>query len=121
LFIVVLEGGATLYLQLTGQINSQIAVERYGETATKAIATSGAIATAVLLGANPVGITVIVTGLAVYVITDAIIDALRPYYHSSTLTVLDINAALPDGWEYRGGIDAAMPRQWSRGMTGIGR
>ena len=123
LLIVVLDGGTTLYLQLTGQLDGPAAAERYGEVAAKAFTTGGAVCTAVLLGANPIGVTVIVTGAVVYIVTEVVIGALRSYYHSGTLTVADINAASPEhlayrgdtrdavppGYELRSGIEAALP------------
>jgi hypothetical protein len=73
------------------------------EGATEAIAKAGAVgvvtAAAIMAGANPVGITVIVVGGVVYLVAEYAIEELRPSYTSTPLTAAQIDRAMPVGWQ----------------------
>jgi hypothetical protein len=72
------------------------------ESGTEAVAKAGAVSLAtygvLILGANPVGITVIVVGGVVYVLADYAIGELRPSYTSSPMTSAQIDETMPVGW-----------------------
>jgi hypothetical protein len=72
------------------------------QAGTEAVARASAVGLAtygvIILGANPVGITVIVVGGVVYVVADYAIDELRPSYTSSPMTTAQIDEVMPIGW-----------------------
>ncbi len=96
--ILVLEGGAVVYRGLNGELTPEETREQLCEVGTKAAVVTVATGAVVLLGANPVGLTVLVVGGVTYLVADFAITEKRENWVTTPLTVAEINAALPKGW-----------------------
>lgn len=96
--VVVVEGGSAVYRSLNGELTPSETRDALLEVGAKASVVSFATGAAVLLGANPIGLTVLVVGAVAYLIADYAIDQLRENWGTSPLTVAQINAAMPEGW-----------------------
>ncbi|HWB54999.1 MAG TPA: hypothetical protein VG722_12425 [Tepidisphaeraceae bacterium] len=68
------------------------------ENGVKAIAVALTTYGVIVLGANPVGLTVIIASGVAYVITDYAIAEVRPYYSTTPMTAKQIDQTLPLGW-----------------------
>jgi len=96
--VLVTDGAVICYRCANGELTPLQAQE----AGTEAVAKAGTVGLAtygmVLLGATPVGITVIVVGGVVYVLVDYAIDELRSSYTSSPMTAAQIDEVMPIGW-----------------------
>jgi hypothetical protein len=96
--IVIVDGGSVVYRSLTGELTPSETHARLVEVGAKAGAVTMATGAVVLLGANPIGLTVIVVGGVAYLVADFAIDELRENWASTPLTAGQINALMPRGW-----------------------
>ena len=92
------EGGVVIYRSATGELTSTqadlAAREGVVKAGTVGLVTGGAI----LAGANPLGITVIVVGTVTYFIVDYAVATARSNYWTSPMTVAEIESLMPPGW-----------------------
>lgn len=96
---VLIDSGFVGYQSLTGQLTPDETINGFVDSGAKGVVVGGVVATAVILGANPVGLPVIIAGGAVYYVSDKTLTAIREATASSPLTVEEISQILPAGWE----------------------
>src|SRR4029077_20971257 len=72
---VLVDGAIVVFRSANGDLTPTETIEQLSAAGVKGSAVSGATAAAVLLGANPVGLTVIVVGGITYVVVDYVIEA----------------------------------------------
>ena len=92
------EGGVVIYRSMSGELTGAQVNLAAGEGFVKASAAGLATGGAILAGANPIGITVLVIGGVTYFIVDLAVSHARPNYWTSPMTVAEIQAAMPPGW-----------------------
>lgn len=97
LFTFGVDGTVIVYRCANGELTPQQTAEAFAEAGLKAGTVGTAVYGAVLLGANPVSITVVVAGGLVYLVADYVIDDLRSAYESSPLTLAQIDQMMPLG------------------------
>jgi hypothetical protein len=96
--ILVLEGGSVIYRGASGELTPEQTREQLLEVTAKAGIVTLATGAVVLLGANPVGFTVLVVGGVSYLIADFAIKELRENWTTAPLTAKEIGDLLPQGW-----------------------
>jgi len=96
--VLAVDGSVICYRCAKGELTPLQTQQAAAETVAKAGAVGAATYVAVVLGANPVGFTVIVVGGVVYLIADYAIDELRPSYTTTPLTVAQLDELMPPGW-----------------------
>jgi hypothetical protein len=97
LFAFAADGTVIVYRSANGELTPQQTAEAFAEARVKSAVVGTAVYGAVLLGANPAGITVVVVGGVFYLVADYVIDDLRPAYESSPMTTAQIDQVMPLG------------------------
>lgn len=96
--VLLVDGGVIVYRNVNGELTPDQTGLAAGEAAVKAGSVGLAAGGAILAGANPIGITVVVVGGVTYFVVDYAIDKTRPNYWSSPLTTAEIETLMPPGW-----------------------
>jgi hypothetical protein len=93
-----IDGAIVVYRSSRGELTPTETVEQLGVAAAKGAAVGTAAAASVLLGANPIGFTVIVVGGVTYIVVDYAVERAVEAWHSTPLSKAQIEAVLPEGW-----------------------
>jgi hypothetical protein len=112
LLTVAVDGSIVAYRSANGELTPLQTEAAGAEALTKGALVGGATYIAVVAGANPIGITVIVVGGVVYIAADYAISELRPAYGSSPMTPADIEQVLPVGWREADALHRKLEEAW---------
>jgi len=100
--VLAVDGVAIWYRCAEGELTPLQSQDAIAEALAKAGLVGGGTYVVVLLGANPMGLTVIVVGAVVYLVADYGFDELRPALTSSPLTHAQVEQVMPVGWRAQG-------------------
>jgi hypothetical protein len=93
--VIILDGGIVLYRAANGELTPQERQSSLVGTGIKAGAVGTAVGCAVLLGANPIGLPVIVIGGVAYFIADYGVSQMQEHSRSTPMTADQIRQLLP--------------------------
>jgi len=98
LLTVAADGTVIACRAASGELTPMETQQQLVEAATKGGAVSLSTAGALLLGANPVGVTVVVVGGITYIVMEYGIDEFRSVYRTSPMTRPQLEKMLPTAW-----------------------